>query len=355
MRFRLTFLTLSACLFLCHASASAILIETGPQQRMGGYLVGEDAKQITVQFKAPDGKEKVQTFDRAKIKIIHKVDPLRLEKLSRDNPKGYQDYAKELAREKADPEAVELALRLYLIAAYLDTPQLARSCLLSMSELAPGPAEGRRYRALAFLLDSSGDPTLLQGEKVKAAPLAAMEAKAAPTPLARFQKALERYRTGEIKKAKDDANEKGVADYFKKAGLDQRRFFQACDDAVCAKCKKTGLLSCTACNGKGRTPDQFGGTQPCATCNGKGKQKCPTCDGTGLTPFPEDYLRTILKAEVWALEQIVTVEPIAKKAPLSWDNALNRQQTAVPLLTLETITPHDPRQCLFRNGKWVTP
>jgi hypothetical protein len=351
VRFRSTLLAIGASLFLFQTSASAILFETGPQQRMGGYLVSEDAKQITVRFKTPGGKEKVQAFDRAKIKILHKVDLVRLEKLSKENPKGYQDYAKELAKEKADPEAVELALRLYLIAAYLDTPKWARDCLLGMSELAAGPADGRRYRALAFLLDSKEDPALLQEKK--AGPLEAFEIKAAPTPLARFQKALERYRAGDIKKAKDDANEKGVADYFKKAGLDQRRFVQACDDAVCAKCKKAGFLNCVVCNGKGRVPDQFGGFQACTNCNGKGKQKCPTCDGTGLTPYPEDYLRTIIKAEVWALEQIVTVEPIAKKAPLSWDNALNNQQAAVRRLTLETITPYDPRQCLFRNGKWV--
>ena len=265
-------------LFLLPSAASAILIETAAKERLGGYLVSEDAKQIAVRFKAPDGKETVQTFERAKIKIVHKIDLPRLEKLKKADPQGYQDYAQELAKQKADPEARELAERLYLIAAYLDMPGRGRACLLAMSELANAPADGRRFRALAFLLDAGRGPSILQEPKVKAEPLQATATKATPT-LARFQKALERYRTGEIKKAKDDANEKGVADYFKKAGLEQRRFLQACDEAACAKCKKAGAFPCTTCNGKGKTPDQFGGFQACSVCGGKGKIKCTLARG----------------------------------------------------------------------------
>src|SRR5947208_1573971 len=89
------------------------LIETGPSKRqVRGFLVSEDAKQISVRIKLPSGKDRVEKFELAKIKIIHKVDRERLEKLSKDNPKAYKDYAEQLAQKKTDPEAAELAMRL---------------------------------------------------------------------------------------------------------------------------------------------------------------------------------------------------------------------------------------------------
>jgi hypothetical protein len=356
LRSRLAFTVLGAWLFVASPSAWSILIETGPKQRVGGYLLSEDAKQLKVRIKTPDGKDKVELFERAKIKIIHKVDLERLEKLSKDQPKAYRKYADELAEQEADPEAKELALRLFLIAAYFDSPNLGRPCLLSMSTLAANPADARKYRAMAFLLGSKADPTLLKTEAIKAGPSTSPKSKAQENAFKSFQLALRKYRAGQVKNAKDLANEDGVAYFFGIAPgmMDQKSFILACNDVTCTKCK-AGSVVCTACNGQGKIVDGFG-AQLCATCNGKGKQKCSSCDGSGLNPFPEDRLKAVLRAEIWALDQVLVNEATKKSAAAGgWSNALNSQQAPLPTLTLETIAQHDPRQCVFRKGEWVVP
>lgn len=356
MRLRVTFLVLGAWLFVAYAPAWSILIETGPKQRVGGYLVSEDAKEIKVRTKTPDGKEKVDVFERSKIKIIHKVDLDRLGKLSKDQPKAYRKYADELAEQEADPEARELALRLFVIAAYLDTPNLGKPCLLSMSGLAAHPADARKYRAMAFLLDSKADPTLLKNEAIKPGPLTSPKSKAQENAFKSFQLALRKYRAGQVKNAKELANEDGVAFYFGVAPgmMDQKSFLQACNDVTCTKCK-AGSITCSACNGQGKIVDGFG-AQLCVTCNGKGKQRCSSCDGSGLNPFPDDRLKAVLRAEIWALDQMLTNEAAKKSAAAGgWSSAVHSQQGPLPTLTLETITEYDPRKCVFRKGEWGVP
>src|SRR2546425_1111838 len=105
-------------------AARAILIETAPGVRVGGYFVRDDGKKLSVRLRTADGKEKVNDYDRTRIKIIHQVDRNRLEKLATDNPKAYRDFAQELTKQTADPEAKDMAMRLFLIAAYLDPQQL---------------------------------------------------------------------------------------------------------------------------------------------------------------------------------------------------------------------------------------
>jgi hypothetical protein len=107
--------------------------------------------------------------------------------------------------------------------------------------------------------------------------------------------------------------------------------------------------------GKGKVADMFGmGFQACATCNGKGTQKCTTCDGFGLNPHPEDYLATVLKAEIWALEQMVPHDASSTQSA-GWSNARLNPASAIPLLKLETISEFDPRKCIYRMGTWNLP
>lgn len=353
MQVRWIFLAL-CFLFLIHETASAILIETGTKQRVGGFLEREDAKQITVRIKTPDGKDKVEVYDIARIKVIHKVDRDRLGKLSKDKPKAYRDYANELADKTSDPEAMELAMRLNLIAAYLDPANLGKGCMLSMVALTPRPADARKFRAMAFLLDPKNDPALLKVEAAKFAPPSKTSLKA----LTEFQKAMKYYRDGDIKRAASVASDKGVAEYFGKAGLtDQKSFLQACSDTKCAKCK-AGKMTCPNCKGKKVVSDagDMGVPQPCTVCNGLGTQMCSSCDGKGQSPPSEDYLRSVLRAEIWALEHIVPSEPTPKKgAAGGWSSAVSNPQSSIPLLTLENITEFDPRKCVYRKGTWELP
>jgi hypothetical protein len=349
-------LATAACVLLGQTPASAILIETAAKKRVAGFVESDDAKQISVRVKSANGKEKVEVFERSQIKILHQIDSARLEKLSKDKPGAYRDYAHELAEKTDDPEAVELALRLYLIAAYLEPQKMGRSCLLNMSALTTRPDEVRRYRAMAFLLDAKSNPALLKVETVPPALSKGGEAAKAPMKgLTDFQKALKLYRTGQAKSAKNYASDKAVAPYFAKAGLkDQKSFAKACNDLACAKCK-SGNLTCTACTGKGKIVDMFGmGFQACTTCNGKGTQKCTTCDGFGVNPFPEDYLTKVLQAEIWALEQMAPPGAETQQST-GWSHALNSAPAPIPQLSLETITPFDPRACVYRKGSWSIP
>jgi hypothetical protein len=311
VQLRLTFLLFGVGLFLIQAPVRAILIEEkGPSKRgvVAGYLLKEDKskKRIFVRVKVPGGEDKEEWFDLSKINVKHRVDLERLKELTRDNSQAYCDYAEKLAEKKDDPEATELALRLFLIAAYLDTPKLGSSCLLKMSALAADPADKRKYQALAFLLDPGSDAALLKPEPGKAPP--PPQSKTAKDPLFYFRKALRQYRNGQFTLAQDNAKADAVGFKTVPGFMDQKSFYQACKDAL---------------------------TDPSLSV---------------------DNMDAVMRAEIWALDQILPAESAAKKgASGGWSRALSNQLTPVPLLSLETITEFDPRKCVFRDGTWVEP
>jgi hypothetical protein len=180
--------------------------------------------------------------------------------------------------------------------------------------------------------------------------------------LTEFQRTLRWYRSGQaslIKAAMKASNDKAMADYFTKAPgkLNPRAFASACEEALCKKCNE-GKTPCPLCKGTLKVIDPtFGNQQFCTSCNKKGYRKCTSCDGHGINPYPEDYLKAVLRAEVWALDQIPSSEPTSSTANAgSWSRAVSSERMPpIPLLRLETITEHDPRKTAFREGKWTTP
>lgn len=54
--------------------------------------------------------------------------------------------------------------------------------------------------------------------------------------------------------------------------------------------KKTELVNCSRCNGKGTIKDRYGDDQKCPQCDGAKKEfieyTCPTCNGTGEEKVP---------------------------------------------------------------------
>jgi hypothetical protein len=331
---------------LCLPTAAwAILIDTGGSAgRVGGYFVNDDGKKLVIRI---DGKEK--SFDRSKVKILHEVDRKRLEKLSRENPRAYYDYAEELARQPDDPEARDTAMRLFLIAAYLDRPQYGHRSLLSMTKLAVTPTEARKCRAMAFLLDPKGDDRILQTNPVK--PPQADTDRAMQS----FLEALRYYRTGQIGFATAAAKRPGTEKIFSMAPgmMDQRDFLQACTDAKCATCGSQLKVKCTTCNGSGTTTSQFGVRERCTVCNGSKLVPCTACEGTGLKPFPDDVMRCIVRAELWAVDHISGAGGKKGARDSYWSSILQSRPAPVSPLSLETITEFDPRKCLYRKGRWV--
>lgn len=49
----------------------------------------------------------------------------------------------------------------------------------------------------------------------------------------------------------------------------------------CEQCKGKGEITCTKCNGKGKTPGLLWGENPCTRCDQTGTIYCPSCNGTG--------------------------------------------------------------------------
>lgn len=337
-------------------AARAILIETSPGNRVGGYFVREDGKVLVLRVHSAKSNEKDVSYEKGKVKIIHQVDRGRLETLTQDNPKAFHDYADDLSKHSEDPEARDLAMRLFVIAAYLKPRELGAKSLVRMSVLAGTPAEARRCLAMAYLLDPNADESVLRPKPAEAPPR-----KLDAGPLQDFLKALHFYRIGQLKAAKDFAARKDVDKIFAAAPgkLSPTAFVQRCNDAFCATCKSKGKAQCSECSGKGVTGGQFGQAQVCPRCKGQRITNCSACDGTGVNQAVIDAgLRPILRAELWGLEQRPGVDSGEERsqADARWSAVLQaRQVRPVAPLSLETITEFDPRKCLYRNGVWVAP
>lgn len=341
-------------LLIIQSPAWSILIETVPdKRRVAGFVVSEDATKLVLRIPTAGGKSSEEEFRKSKIRIIFRVDRERLARLTRDNPAAYRGYAEELAEQKADPEALDVALRLYLIAAYLDPPKYGRNCLLAMSAIAASSADARKYRAMALLLDPKSDESLL-------APKAGSAAKIPDTAWQTFESALREFRVGNVVVAKERAQEKGVGDCFDavQGTLDKEQFIQACTEAICPRCHYGGrnTTRCPACSGSG---SDVSGTLRCANCQGKGVVKCPVCTGSGIDRKNlERHLEVVIRCELRAIDRRLPNAPAVEDrlATGTWSSAVSNPQLApVPLLTLETITGYDPRKCVYRNGAWVAP
>lgn len=350
-------LGLAIGLFFSTSFASAILIDTGAG-KVGGFVLIDDGTNLKIRILTPDGQEIEKNFERGKIQIIHELDVKLLEGLSPDNPKAYFDYAEELARHKADPEARERAKELYLIAAKLKPKELGSKSLLSMSALAESEAEARKYRAMAYLLDPKADAKkILTEEAGKAAPSAQIPARA----LEDFLNALRLYRAGKIKEAEETAQHEGVDKLFSMAlpgKFDRKTFLKWCNDAFCPKCEQDGTVTCSNCV-KGAVLNKSGGfVRVCPLCK-KGRKVCPSCGGTHVRDYmPDEAPPVVLRCELWALDKQGWSNNPARKADAdakSWSAVVkSRRLSPVLPLSLETmIARFDPSKCLYRNRKWV--
>ncbi len=325
-----------------HSSARAIILDLKDGVRVTGYLKAEDEQSYTVR-RVLDGHESLQTFPKTDVLFaLRTFDPARLSELSPSKPAGYRDYAEELAEKREDPEARDLALRLFLIAASLDPEKLGRGSLLSMASLARSPDEERRYRAMAYALDTRHDRSVLTApdERGRRGDRARQD----------FAQALGFYRTRQTARALAFARRPGVEDLFPTAvGIPSfAEFVASCEThPECSKCGPDGLARCKTCKGSG----SFGpGRSVCPDCLGSGEVVCPECGGkkSDLT-ISEELRRALIRGEITALASS------SPESGGSFAQALLRNPRPAPLLSIETLTPFNPRECLYRDGHWVAP
>jgi hypothetical protein len=346
-----------AAVFALLHPALAVVIVTEKGQRIGGYVVNKEPNQITVRYRQADGTDKEEAFDLTKVIVLQAVKPERLTELKPDKPEQYRDYAEELAEKRDDPEAREAALRLFHIAAYQNPDQLARGCLLGMSQVARTPAEARRLRALAFLLDPSHSPDILKFSF-------AANQSSEPTHQT-FVSAMQNFRRGRTAEALRLAQQPGVNEQFGmvRGWMSGDQFLNYCRNPVdCQKCSR-GWVSCPACKGTGRVPgfDPIVGAEvpgPCDACGGSGQAVCSACKGARRPGMLADRdLQLVLQLEFAEEEQkaaqAVGDQPVRLE---KWSTVLSTYRPApVSLPNLETLTEWDPRKSRYADGKWVEP
>ena len=160
-----SWLILFALVLFSSDALGAVVYVKGQQEPIAGFVESADDMSIQLRIITPEGDELNRRILRSEIDLLlQPVSPTRLSQLSPDNPKAYREYAEELVEKKTDPEAVETAKRLFMIAAHLDPQTEGRSALLGMTPLMNDPQGVKQLRAMAYLLDPSHDASLLEGQ-----------------------------------------------------------------------------------------------------------------------------------------------------------------------------------------------
>ncbi|PQO46161.1 hypothetical protein [Blastopirellula marina] len=299
-------LLLGTWLLATHIAHGAVVYLKGEEQPIAGYLESSDDKQIVLRVPVPGGEAVHRTIERAQIDLLlQPVNPARLEELSPDNPTAYREYAEELVEKTADPDAVETATRLFLIAAHLDPQHQARSALLGMTPLMEHAQGVRQLRALAYLLGPDHDVSLLAGNSKQALP--------GGTPLDDTQReqvieVLHFLRQGKRSDAKQRLQQEELRAWMRQG---------------------TNKI----------TPQE---------CLSLAEGNCPGCtQGT----IPSYMLQKLVAAEYELSSSDAT-----REVGTQWGYYLNQEfQRPLPVLSLLKATSIDPRQCVYRDGEWVEP
>ncbi|MBP88178.1 MAG: hypothetical protein CMJ64_15920 [Planctomycetaceae bacterium] len=283
---------------------AVIVFQKGQDEPIRGILVEETATHIVVNEVLPSGGIKKWILTRAQIDdIIRAVSADELAALRHDNAGGYRRYAEDLAAKTEDPEARGMAIRLYVIAAYLAPEQLGRSCLLGAAGLARTPEEERAFRAMAFVLDPDHDATLLKAMKLVAPNFSTLSKKQR----LELRSAVRMLRSGKFASA-------------------QRMFS-----------RETVQKSMTFYNDIASHADYE------AAIEAKGR-------------LPAPLLSKFITLEIALGDKSNSGGQSGVKEAVPWSQLIARRATnAVKPLALEAITEFDPRTCHFVDGKWMEP
>jgi hypothetical protein len=278
-----------------------IIFEKGKDQPIVGYLERQDDNLVVVRQLLPDGQTQLRELLRSEIDdILIAVSSERLQTLSPDKPAAYRDYAEELAEKRKDPDARATGLRLYLIAAYLEPGRLGRSSLLGMAGLARTPAEERRFRAMAYLLDPNHDRRLLQDSSKNSGSEGIEDEEGRDVLL----KAMRAFRRGK----------RATAITMASRPIAQKAFARFSD-----------VLTLEELEGVGKE-------------------------------VPPDILRKVLTLELILASGETAKRDQAPDDMAPWSRIVEREGTApVPSLSLESLTEFDPRECVFSDGQWGRP
>ena len=308
----------AAALFVASSAHAAVVYKKGSSEPIAGYLVREDDREVVLRQSREGGVTADVAIPKSEIEeLIHTVDPARLAALDPARPQDYREYADELAEKRLDPEARDTAMRLYVIAADLgsrarqssggmDSGEFSSDLapLLGLIALARTPEEEARFRAAAFLADRRHDAGLLR-------PPTPIASTAAPANPAAQQKLLEAVQL--IRRGKGDV-----------AG---RMMLQPeiASELVLARAIVTR--------------EEF-------------SRLCKTRE------LDDAELKTLLKLELALETALSPPEPTGtsqSNATRAWSQLMARPQPPQRPLALVHLTEFNPRQSVYREGKWVEP
>ena len=325
---------------------AVIVFLKGQDEPIRGYFVRENEHVIVIDELMPDNSVQERTISRSDIDdLIRTVSDERLASLSPDDPNKYREYAEELAEKSKDPDARVAAIRLFLIAAHLAPDRLGRSCLLGMVPLARTELEQRRFRAMAYLLDPTHDPSVLTMNLQAGAPKSDIDPRQAKFMLKAFRLLRQRKR----REALSQAGYVKMKDRLPQLTdtITYSEFEQACSP-TCPHCTR-GDIICPRCDG-----NRFVRGSSCATCGASGELDCPYCDGEFReNPLPPSLLKRILQLEIDWLPEIEATPESARPPRPAWSQSVQQREAEPnPPLSLESLTEFDPRKNVYVDGRW---
>ncbi len=292
-------------LFPLSYALGAVVYLKGKKEPVAGFVESSDDDSIELRIETPEGEPLHRRILRTEIDLLlQPVSPSRLAQLSPENPKAYREYAEELVEKASDPEAVETAARLFMIAAHLDPQKEGRSALLGMTPLMTDAQGVKRLRAMAYLTDPNHDAALLEGN---------LQATASGTPLDESMRdevinVLQMLRKGERADARQQL---------------QRDEIQA---ALQQGTSKITLQDCLALV----------------------QGNCPGCEQGKIPPY---MMQKLVAAEL----ELSTSETSMEVQP-QWGFFIDQSfLKPLPVLSLDKATRFDPRKCVYRDGKWIEP
>ena len=118
-----------------------------------GRFVRNTDSHVFFNQRVGDDQYRERTFSKSEVETwAITIDPQRLESLDPGKPEDYRDYAEELSAAADDPESQDMAMRLYLLAAYHGRGPVRQSGLRGMVRVASDAQQEKKCRALAFQL-----------------------------------------------------------------------------------------------------------------------------------------------------------------------------------------------------------
>lgn len=125
----------------------------GKDNPISGKILARNAEQVSVRVFKDGEFDNVIDLPLANVEhLLVNIDADRLSKLTPDRPGEYRDYAEELASQKTDLSARDLARRLYLIAAANSDGSVRGSALAGLIAIAETDTQRHRMEVLRFLV-----------------------------------------------------------------------------------------------------------------------------------------------------------------------------------------------------------